>query len=127
MKTIDAIIFCAVVACCLFIAFVLPINRNTHFPPVLETPGPAEPHPRIEDHVAAVAERDCVERDMCLTRDSLERIYGIHIICAEERYTGRQVNPSSAVAYVPCSAVIEIRKDGMMVWKKDAKKVWVER
>lgn len=84
---------------------------------VVSVPGPVEPQPRIEDHVAAVAQQECAERQECLTRDSLKRVYGIDIVCAEERYTGRQTNPSSAVAHVPCSRVTEVRMHGQSVWK----------
>jgi hypothetical protein len=56
-----------------------------------------------------------------LTKDSLRRDYGLDIRCKEEKVTGKQVNPSSTTAWVPCSRIDQLWMDGQLVWQRPKK------
>ena len=83
-------------------------------------PGPVEPVPRIKDHVAAVAERECRETQECLTWNRLKQDYGVELVCEEmeDRWAKvRPVNPYDRTVLMPCSKVVGV---------KVSKDVWVE-
>jgi hypothetical protein len=56
-----------------------------------------------------------------MTKDSLERDLKLRIVCREEKVTGKQVNPSSTTAWVPCSRIDQLWMDGQLVWQRPKK------
>jgi hypothetical protein len=60
---------------------------------------------------------DCAAESF--TKDSLKRDFGLEFRCSEERYTGKQVNPSSTTAWIPCSRIDQLWMDGQKVWERE--------
>jgi hypothetical protein len=56
-----------------------------------------------------------------MTKDSLERDLKLRIVCKEEKTTGKQVNPSSTTAWIPCSRIDQLWMDGQKVWERPKK------
>lgn len=73
-----------------------------------------EPQPRIEDHVAAIAQQECWQHQECVTWNWLKE-QGLELICAEQdRPAGRggkwtPRNYYNATVDVPCSRVVAVK------------------
>lgn len=72
---------------------------------VCTEPGPAEPIPRIQDHVAAVMASEC---EPCPTWDALKRA-GVEIICANAFGEIPAVNYWPTEVQMGCNRIKEVR------------------